>query len=420
MLNTSIRKIPGIAAIITMLLLSPSVNAQKDAQSPFNIISDILDNATFITSNIPTSLRTGQLYSLSVTVRNTGLHTWGLDEPYRLSLYNAYDNTYQTDVWGVRSVALPYAVKRDEKVTFIFDVKAPYQSGTYNMRWRMTKEGEFFGEATASQLIAVTGDENIVPYSYSSYNSASYINQSVPSVMTAGMRYKVIVTLKNTGSAVWTPSNSNSALGDYKLASVGESNTTWGVSPFYLTRAVRPGITGTFEFEVIAPSAAGYYNFQWQMMQGSAYFGEATNPVSVYVANYYTEPPPPPVIRTYNSAVFVDQSVPSSMRTGRSYNVSVSFRNTGAGTWFKGEHRLVYSNYTDPRSMRVTYNPWGIDRVEIPYDASPGSTVTFNFNVTAPSEPGTYHFQWIMTDNNGTFGDPSTDVLVTVKRRSYY
>jgi hypothetical protein len=51
----------------------------------------------------------------------------------------------------------------------------------------------------------------------------------------------------------------------------------------------------------------------------------------------------------------------------------------------------------------------------MPYDVGPGGTVTFNFNVTAPSTGGSYNFQWRMVqDGVEWFGASSTNAVVQV------
>jgi hypothetical protein len=45
---------------------------------------------------------------------------------------------------------------------------------------------------------------------------------------------------------------------------------------------------------------------------------------------------------------------------------------------------------------------------------APGSPVTFNFNITAASIPGTYNLQFRMSNNWGAFGDRTDKVAVTV------
>ena len=58
---------------------------------------------------------------------------------------------------------------------------------------------------------------------------------------------------------------------------------------------------------------------------------------------------------------------------------------------------------------------WGLNRVALPYDVPPGASVTFSFNITAPTVPGTYNFQWRMLQEGvQRFGDATNNVQITV------
>src|SRR5205814_1785464 len=86
-----------------------------------------------------------------------------------------------------------------------------------------------------------------------------------------------------------------------------------------------------------------------------------------------------------NYATYVSQTVPGVMLAGQPYNVSLTINNTGTNTWAVGNYFLGAQN---PQDSQV----WGISRVWLPAAVAPGSSVTFNFTVTAPSTPGTYNF----------------------------
>jgi hypothetical protein len=122
-----------------------------------------------------------------------------------------------------------------------------------------------------------------------------------------------------------------------------------------------------------------------------------------------TPTPTPPGGGTGNNAMFISQSVPTSMQGGQSYTVSVTMQNTGSTTWTNdANYRLGSQNPQD----NVT---WGFNRVYLPSVVSPGAQVTFTFDVTAPTTPGTYNFQWRMVqDGVEWFGDYTPNVLVSV------
>lgn len=116
---------------------------------------------------------------------------------------------------------------------------------------------------------------------FSASANSSFVGQVVPSTMTAGQKYNVSVTMKNTGSTTWTEA------GGYRLSSYNPSgNTRWGLDRVHMPGAasITPGNNFTFSFSVTAPVTPGTYNFQWRMLlNGTGTFGQASTNVSVVV-----------------------------------------------------------------------------------------------------------------------------------------
>lgn len=119
-----------------------------------------------------------------------------------------------------------------------------------------------------------------------------------------------------------------------------------------------------------------------------------------------TPPNAPP-----RAAGFGSQSVPTVMEAGQVYNVLVTMNNNGSATWTIADgYKLGSQNPQDNGT-------WGTGRVYLPdgVAVSPGSGHTFNFNVTAPSTPGTYNFQWRMVQEGVEwFGDYTPNILIDV------
>jgi uncharacterized protein affecting Mg2+/Co2+ transport len=245
--------------------------------------------------------------------------------------------------------------------------------------------------------------------------------------------------MQNAGTATWT------AATNYKLGAQNpQDNGTWTGNDRVLLSAgesVAPGQSKTFTFNVTAPTAAGTYNFQWQMVQENvAWFGDKTTNVAVTVGKNSTCTPNCSgkscgddgcggtcgscssgqtcgygtcVSNTIaRAAQFVSQSVPSSMTAGQTYPVSIIMKNTGTATW------TAATNYKLGAQNPQDNGTWtGNDRVLLSAGESvaPGQSKTFTFNVTAPTTVGTYNYQWQMLQEKITwFGDKTTNVAVTV------
>lgn len=113
--------------------------------------------------------------------------------------------------------------------------------------------------------------------------AASVVSQSVPTYMESGASYLVSVTLQNNGDNTWTAADL------YRLGSQNpQDNGTWGIGRVELPQSVAPGQQVTVEYYVTAPYSAGFYNFQWQMVQdGVTWFGDQTPNVVVEVYSPY-------------------------------------------------------------------------------------------------------------------------------------
>ncbi|WP_147328156.1 MULTISPECIES: NBR1-Ig-like domain-containing protein [unclassified Duganella] len=122
------------------------------------------------------------------------------------------------------------------------------------------------------------------------------------------------------------------------------------------------------------------------------------------------------VVKSYHEIArnshFVTQNVPSVMKAGQSYNVSITFNNTGSNNWALVNYKLG--------TLNPDNNLWGPNRIALnsaPAElVKPGQQKQFNFTVTAPAKPGVYNFQWqMLQDNVAWFGEQSPNVAVKVQ-----
>jgi hypothetical protein len=177
----------------------------------------------------------------------------------------------------------------------------------------------------------------------------------------------------------------------------------WGRNRVTLSKNVGPNGGGTFTFTVTAPTTPGTYNFQWQMIQeGGAFFGDMSTNKPFTVAGGGGGG------GGTNNAAFMSQNVPSAMTVGQAAAVSLVFNNTGTTTWSPGTYMLTSLNPSGNST-------WGLNQVQLASAVAPGGNATFNFNITAPTVPGSYNCQWgLMQSGVGTFGTASTNVAVNV------
>jgi hypothetical protein len=105
-----------------------------------------LNDASFVSQSVPSTMVAGQTYNVVVTMRNTGASTWTPDGDYQLASENQSDNQR----WGINRVNLNSIVLPGSDGAFSFTVTAP-ATGTHSFQWRMVQQGvERFGALTTN------------------------------------------------------------------------------------------------------------------------------------------------------------------------------------------------------------------------------------------------------------------------------
>ena len=110
---------------------------------------------------------------------------------------------------------------------------------------------------------------------------------------------------------------------------------------------------------------------------------------------------------------FVNQQVSKIMTPGSQQTVEVTFKNSGETAWTR--EQLFNLGSMAPQDNQT----WGFQRVQLePGEViNPGDTKTFKFAITAPTQPGTYNFRWMMVqDKVAWFGDKSKFTTIRVKK----
>ena len=398
-----------IISAIAFLISCNALTAVAQEYKVNNGASTSVYNSDIIDYDIPNKLSPGQDYTVTITMVNNGNSKWTRGENFFLKLYSEVDNQYQSDVWGISSVEIPHDVYPSDKVIFLFRITAPKTSGDYNFKWAMVKDLQYYGEYT-NNIISVSGNNNNYTVSDPGGSNSEFISFSVPDRMTAGEKYKIRITMKNTGNTVWLPSSYNEYMLTPVIMSSDITYPEWNSSSVLLSSQVEPGNISDIEFYVTAPLNPGVYNMQWMMKRGDANFGQKTSTAVVNVSgngNSYND------TKSFN-ATCMEQNVPNSMTFNEFRDISITMSNTGSKTWIKGREQLVT---IDAKKSVVSINLWNIGYIQLPENVEPGNLVTFNFKVK-PTESGWQYFQCSMMTENGTlFGSPSpsVEVIVTAK-----
>lgn len=321
------------------------------------------NNAQFVSQNVPTTVVAGDTFNVELVFKNNGTTTWMNVNPngYFLGSQNPQDNY----TWGTNRIYLSDTVAVGEQITLSATLTAPNTAGTYNFQWQMLQDGvEWFGDFSDNLVIEVVNYQN----------NAQFISQTVPNTVDTNQLFNISITFKNTGTSTWQSSDG------FKIGSQNpQDNSNWGTGRIYLPNDVAPNEQVTINTNLTAPAVSGIYNFQWKMLQeGVEWFGEPTENTQILV------------LESGNSAVFLSQSIPSSVSPNETFNVSMSFINIGGTTWENTNNYKLGSQ--SPQDNII----WGTNRVSLPDTVEPGDTVNISFSLTAPATEGIYDFQWQM------------------------
>lgn len=273
--------------------------------------------------------------------------------------------------------------------------------GTYTESGISTGTYEYVLKATAVKYI--NGDEYLrfltspvfritVNAPPAPFDGAEYVSSNYPRSMDRGLSYQGSVTFRNAGNTTWRAGDG------YRLGQAPNySSAHFGVGEIAVPHDVPPGGTAQFSFNATAPMAIGDYLLQWQMNRNGTRFGATSGTHTITVGG------------KYNHATSYEQEVPTSMIAGRTYRVKYRFRNGGNTTWSSA------GGYSLGSWNPANNTTWGVGRVPVRDQVPGGIGALFEFDVVAPSLPGTYGFQWRMVEEGVEwFGEPTPNVQIVV------
>ena len=222
---------------------------------------------------------------------------------------------------------------------------------------------------------------------------AAFQSQSPWPTLVPGTSIPLTVRFLNTGTATWQQGvagkQANLGLnGDTLAFAALGMNDGWLSANRLATTAeatVAPGQTGTFTFNVRAPTRPGTYSLPLRPVIDGVTWMEDSGVFMVIVSSD----------GSYHSR-WTAQSPYPTLRAGQtSASLTITYANAGTATWVKGvlgrEARLGI-NLDDVTWASLGVN-WPLqNRVAIQTEPTvgPGQSATFTFQVKAPSTPGVY------------------------------
>lgn len=215
--------------------------------------------AGYDTSYVPSSVSTEMITTMRVTVGNTSQFAWSSSgtNPIDLS-YHWYDASGKLVVWDGRRTALPpLAPGQNAVVTAL--VNGPPAAGTYILRFDVVQEGVtwFSGKGVimpANQIAAA------VPLYGALVTSAPVSVSGAP-----GSTTMVPLTIKNTGSLTWDPTQGYDVA--YHITNPSGGVIVWDGVRTALPGAVAAGRSVTLNVSVKVPLTTGSYIIRFEMVR---------------------------------------------------------------------------------------------------------------------------------------------------------
>ena len=262
---------------------------------------------------------------------------------------------------------------------FSFTMTPPSTGGTYTPHYQMVWDGhEWFGQVL-TKAVTVNID-------------AAVVSDTIPSTMTAGQNYNVMVRMQNTGTVPWSETDTIRLGAAYDYA--GQA-ALFGPIRMQIPAGtiVAPGQTYDFNFTMTPPSMVGTYTPHYQMVwDGHEWFGQVLTKTVTVTG---------PLNVNIDAAVFND-TIPSTMVLGYNYTVTVRMQNTGTMPWSETD-TIRLGTVGDYGGQAALFGPI---RMQIPAGTTvaPGQTYDFNFTMT-PTTHGTHTPQYQMVwDGHQWFG----------------
>ena len=279
---------------------------------------------------------------------------------------------------------------------WIFSEQAPSGIGPYFMQWRMNHAGG---------------------WAYHNMNGTTCPGPGINTKFGQTLTFNMTVVQQPPGVATNDPSDvtTNSAtLNGTVNPNGGPTSTTAGFrwDSTNVACSSLPNVTATSVHTGTNPIAITPQNIGGLSPSTTYYFcATATNGGGTAygsVLSFTTS-----ALSPVNDAQFISQNVPSlTMTPNSTQSVSVTMRNIGTSTWTAANQYNLGSQ--NPENNLT----WGLGRVIVPSNISPGSNAVFNFTITAPSTPNTYNFQWGMVRDSCPgcewFGQLTTNLQITV------
>lgn len=364
-------------------------------------------------SNGNTNIIAGERETITLTARNTGTATWSNTgpNPVRLGTWSpGRQSSFRGTSWsgGDRAATLQESsVAPGQTGTFVFNVQAPSQPGSYQERFNLVAENAAWMNDNGMYYV----------FNVSQGNLSGQVNTSnFPGAMNSGASQAVTLKIKNTGNVSWYND------GSFPI-DLGTFNPIDHTSPFYNSGwlnkvrparlvesgGVPPGQVGTFNFNLTGPSPAGSYSDAYSLVaENFAWFNQPISFTSQVGLTYQWQQ----VSQNFSSGS-------TTMDPGDQQTVTVVVKNTGTATWSQsGGAPVRLGTWLPDRTSATQAAGWvSSKRLANLQESSvaPGQNGTFIFDVRMP-DIGDYTERYnLVAEGIQWFSDMGANYHVTAR-----
>ncbi|MDO8506483.1 MAG: N-acetylmuramoyl-L-alanine amidase, partial [Candidatus Limnocylindria bacterium] len=220
--------------------------------------------ATYDVSRAPLTLPTEIRSNVSVTLTNTSTFAWSSSgaNPINLS-YHWYDTTGNQVVWDGWRTSLNIPAGQSAVVNAV--VAGPPRAGTFVLRFDLVQEGITWFSQKGVAMPATTITTAVPPY------GAAFTSAPVSVSGGPGTAILVPLTIKNTGSLTWDPTQAFDV--SYHITTWSDVVSVWDGLRTALPSSVAPGQSVTLNVGVRTPASAGSYVIKFEVVrEGVSWF----------------------------------------------------------------------------------------------------------------------------------------------------
>jgi len=358
-------------------------------------------------SGAPATWSAGQSQTFSVKVTNTGNQTWpstGYNSvDFDLHFTTVTGGSSQSASWlNTKAFSLPADLAPSTNVTLTVTFAAPSTAGSMFLEAEMIKEHQFWFTQVASVAVTVTAPPAPVW-------SASYDMSKAPSSWVSGQSQTFQVTVTNTGNQSWPSTGYNAVDFDLHFTTVtggSAQSASWlNSTAFSIPGDLAPSAKVILTVTFAAPTQTGSMFLEAEMIKEHQFWFTQVASVAVTVAA--------PVW----SATYDLSKTPATWTAGQSQTFAVTVTNNGNQTWpSTGYYNVdIDFHFTTVTGGSAQIASWKTSQAfSIPGDLKPGSAVTVNVTVTAPTGKGAMFLEVEMIKEHQFWFTQVTSVPVTV------